>query len=241
MTPATKQREPHAVTPPYSIGFLLFPDLLQMDFTGPYGVLAAAPDAAIHLIWKETPPVRSSDRLLLTPTVSMRECPPLDVLCVPGGNGILPLLRDARTLEFLRQQAEGCRYVTSVCTGALVLGAAGLLIGRKATTHWQSHSLLEAFGAVPVRRRVARDGKLVTAAGVSAGIDMALTLAGLLWGDAVAQGIQLRMEYAPEPPYAAGAPESAPPELVAAQQAGNAARQEERARAVLEAAARMPR
>jgi len=228
------------MAPSYSIGFLLFPNLLQMDFTGPYGVLAAAPDADLHLIWKELVPVLSSDRLTLTPTVTMRDCPPLDVLCVPGGIGILPLVRDAQTLEFLRERAAGCRYVTSVCTGALVLGAAGLLIGRKATTHWLSHGLLEPFGAIPVRRRVVLDGKFVTAAGVSAGIDMALMLAGLLWGDAVAQGIQLNMEYAPEPPYG-GDPETALPDVVAARKAGSAARQEERKAAVLEAAARMPR
>ncbi len=225
------------MAPVYSIGFLLFPGLLQMDFTGPYGVLAASPDARIHLIWKDTSPIVSSDELLLTPTTAMHDCPPLDVVCVPGGSGVLPLLRDAETLDFLRQQAAGCRYVTSVCTGALVLGAAGLLKGYKATTHWQSHGLLELLGATPVRQRVVRDRNRITAAGVSAGIDMGLTLAGLLWGDAVAQGIQLNMEYAPEPPYAAGDPDTAPPEVTAAQKAKGAARQEERKAAVLEAAA----
>lgn len=222
---------------PLTIGFLLFPDLLQMDFTGPYGVLAAAPDARIHLIWKNKQPILSSDRLVLSPTTTMADCPPLDVICVPGGGGVLPLLRDEETLAFLRRQAAGCRYVTSVCTGALVLGAAGLLQGYKATTHWQSHDLLAPFGAVPVKQRVVIDGNRITAAGVSAGIDMALTLAGILWNDAVAQGIQLGMEYEPEPPYASGSPDTAPAQVLMALRARTELRQEQRKAGVMEAAA----
>ena len=226
---------------PLAIGFLLFPDLLQMDFTGPYGVFAAAPDARIHLVWKNTQPILSSDKLALTPTPTMAECPPLDVICVPGGGGVQPLLGDEETLAFLRCQAAGCRYVTSVCTGALVLGAAGLLQGYKATTHWQSHDLLAPLGATPVRQRVVMDRNRVTAAGVSSGIDMALFLAGILWGDAVAQGIQLSMEYEPEPPYASGSPETAPPQVLAALKARTELRQEQRKAAVMEAAGRLPK
>ncbi|MDR1709175.1 MAG: DJ-1/PfpI family protein [Candidatus Accumulibacter sp.] len=219
-----------------NIGFLLFPDVLQMDLTGPYGVLAAGPGARVCLVWKDARPVRSSDGLVLTPGETFAGCPPLDVICVPGGGGILPLLSDGETLAFLRARAESARFVCSVCTGALVLGAAGLLKGRRATTHWQSHELLRPFGAIPERARVVRDGNLLTAAGVSAGIDMALTLAGLLWGDDIARRIQLNMEYAPEPPYAAGTPESAPPQVVQTLTAQNADRLARRREAVLAAA-----
>jgi cyclohexyl-isocyanide hydratase len=222
---------------PLQIGFLVFPSMLQLDFTGPYGVLAAGPETAIHLVWKDTLSVTSSDGLRFTPTVSMADCPRLDVVCVPGGGGIQTLLGDAETLEFLRRQAAGCRYLCSVCTGALVLGAAGLLRGYRATTHWQSLDLLPLFGAVPQRRRVVLDRNRISAAGVSAGIDMALTLAGLLWGDATAQGIQLNMEYAPEPPYASGTPDSAPKEVTAALKTRTASRRAARREASQAAAA----
>lgn len=124
------------------------------------------------------------------------------------------LLRDSATLDFVRQQAAGARYVTSVCTGALVLGAAGLLRGKRATTHWGSHDLLAAFGAVPVRKRVVRDGNLLTGGGVTAGIDFALTLAAELAGQAAAEAIQLNLEYAPAPPFTAGTPDTAPPDVL---------------------------
>ena len=221
------------------IGFPLFPDLLQLDLTGPYGVLAAGPNVRIHLLWKDLNPIRSSDGLILLPTTTFEDCPPLDALCVPGGVGVLPLLGDDTVLSFLRHQAATCRFVTSVCTGALVLGAAGLLKGYRATTHWQSLDLLPLLGAVPERRRVVLDRNRLTAAGVSSGVDMALRLAGLLWGDRVAEEIQLGMEYAPEPPYRAGTPETAPPEAVAKAQAEAAERQRLRRIAVTEAARRL--
>jgi cyclohexyl-isocyanide hydratase len=221
------------------IGFLLFPGLLQLDCTGAYGVFAAAPGAEIHLIWKDTAPVVSSDKLVLTPTTRMADCPDLDVLCVPGGGGILPLLGDDSVLDFLRAKAATSRYVTSVCTGALVLGAAGLLRGYRATTHWQSWELLSVFGAFPEHKRVVVDRNRVTAAGVSSGIDMALTLAGMLWGDGVAQEIQLGMEYAPAPPYAAGDAANASPAVVAALRERNAKRQQERVDAAHAAAKRL--
>lgn len=221
------------------IGFVLFPGLLQLDLTGAYGVLAAGPGAEVHLIWKDTNPVLSSDKLLLTPTVSMADCPELDVLCVPGGGGVVPLMRDETVLDFLRAKAATARYVTSVCTGALVLGAAGLLSGYKATTHWMSWDLLAAFGAIPAHERVVVDRNRVTAAGVTSGIDMALALAGLLWGDVAAQEIQLQMEYAPCPPYAAGDPATAPANVVAALRERNDKRQQERAEAVRLAAEKL--
>lgn len=222
------------------IGFLIFPGMLQLDFTGAYGVLAAGPGAAVHTIWKDAGPVTSSDKLAFTPTATLAECPALDVLVIPGGGGVVPLMGDADILNFLRARAGTARYVCSVCTGALVLGAAGLLAGYAATTHWMSWNFLERFGAVPKRERVVVDRNRVTAAGVTSGIDMALCLAGMLWGDGIAQSIQLNMEYAPEPPYQAGDPETAPPEIVAAMLEKSAARQEERLAAVTRAAALLP-
>ncbi|MDR1777190.1 MAG: DJ-1/PfpI family protein [Desulfovibrio sp.] len=221
------------------IGFLLFPDMLQLDFTGPYAVLAAGPDVEIRTIWKDTQPVRSSDGLSFFPNSLLTDCPALDVLCVPGGGGVQALLNDVEVLAFLAAQAKTCRYLCSICTGALILGAAGLLEGYKATTHWQSLDILPLFGAEPQSRRVVMDGNRISAAGVSAGIDMALTLAGLLWGRATAQGIQLGMEYAPEPPYAAGSPASAPPDVVEAALSRTETRQAARRKAATEAAERL--
>jgi cyclohexyl-isocyanide hydratase len=205
-----------------AIGILVFPDVQQLDLTGPYEVLAALPGAAMHLVAAVPGPVRASSGLVLTPTTILAGCPPLDVVCVPGGAGIAALLGDAPTLDFLRRQAAGARYVTSVCTGALVLGAAGLLRGRRATTHWSVHDLLAEFGAIPVRARVVRDGNLFTGGGVTAGIDFALTLAAELAGRATAEGIQLAFEYAPDPPFDAGSPETAPPAVLAAVRAAAA-------------------
>lgn len=221
-----------------TIGFLIFPGMLQLDFTGPYGVLASGP-ATIHTVWKDTAPILSSDRLAFTPSTRMTDCPPLDVIVVPGGGGIISLLHDEAVLAFLRRQAATARYLTSVCTGSLVLGAAGLLKGKHATTHWLSVPFLKEFGAIPTARRVVRDGALFTAAGVTSGIDMALMLAGALWGDATAQAIQLQMEYAPEMPYGAGTPATAPDCIVDAVQGRNAARQAERLAAVRAAAEKL--
>ena len=167
---------------------------------------------------------------MLRPTTTYAECPQLDVLCVPGGAGINPLLHDAETLDFLRRQAGAARYVTSVCTGALVLGAAGLLHGKRATTHWASHDLLARYGAIPTEGRVVRDGNVFSGGGVTAGIDFALTLAAELEGDATAQGIQLLLEYAPEPPFEAGRPETAPPSVLDAVRTKGAAMRAERER-----------
>jgi len=202
------------------IGLLLFPRVQQLDLTGPYEVLASLPGTTMHLVAATLAPVASASGLVLAPTVSFADCPPLDVICVPGGVGVNALLTDAATLDFVRRQAEGARYVTSVCTGALVLGAAGLLRGRRATTHWASHDLLAAFGAIPVHARVVQDGNLLTGGGVTAGIDFGLTLVAELAGRAAAEAIQLALEYAPAPPFAAGAPETAPVAVVAAARAG---------------------
>jgi cyclohexyl-isocyanide hydratase len=148
--------------------------------------------------------------MILTPDVTYADCPALDVLCVPGGSGVGDLMEDEETLAFLREQAAGARYVTSVCTGSLVLGAAGLLRGKRATTHWAYRDLLPDLGAIPVHERVVRDGNLFTGGGITAGIDFALTLAAELVGEHEAQAIQLQMEYAPAPPFDSGDPARAP-------------------------------
>ena len=198
------------------IGILVFPGVQQLDLTGPYEVFASLPGAKVHMIWKDRTPINSATGLVLGPTMTFGECPALDVLCVPGGGGVNALLQDAEVLGFLRAQAARARYVTSVCTGSLVLGAAGLLKGRKATTHWLSHDLLQKFGAIPVHARVVRDGNLITAGGVTAGIDFGLAVVAELVGKDQAQAIQLALEYAPQPPFHAGTPDEAPAAVTAA-------------------------
>lgn len=192
------------------IGFVLFPGIQQLDLTGPYDVLASLPDVKVHLIWKDLMPVTASTGLVLKPTVTFDDCPALDVICIPGGSGVGPLMEDEKTLAFIKAQAAHARYVTSVCTGALVLGAAGLLKGKHATTHWAYHQLLAPLGAIPVKDRVVRDGNLLTGGGITAGIDFALTLAAELFDKDTAQLVQLQLEYAPAPPFASGCPETAP-------------------------------
>jgi cyclohexyl-isocyanide hydratase len=196
------------------IGFLLFPKVQQLDLTGPHDVFASLPDVTVHLVWKDLAPLKASSGLTLTPDTTFDSCPPLDVICIPGGAGVGDLMEDAQTLEFIRRQAGTARFVTSVCTGALVLGAAGLLRGRRATTHWAFHELLGPLGAIPVRERVVRDGNLVTGGGITAGIDFALTLASELVGKEEAQAVQLELEYAPAPPFDAGGPDTAPQSIV---------------------------
>jgi len=197
------------------VGILVFPKVQQLDLTGPFEVFASLPEAEVRLVWKRLEPIVSATGLVLTPDLTFAACPPLDVLCVPGGVGVNPLMEDEEVLGFLRRQAEGARYVTSVCTGALVLAAAGLLAGRRATTHWASHDFLVRLGAIPVRARVVADGKFVTGGGVTAGIDMALRVVGELLGRETAEAVQLNLEYAPEPPFTSGQPETAPAEVVA--------------------------
>jgi cyclohexyl-isocyanide hydratase len=196
------------------IGILLFPAMTQLDFTGPYEVFARLPDTAIHVVAKTAEPVRTERGLVFLPNVTCGACPPLDVLVVPGGPGQQHLMNDEAVLGFLREQAEYAKFVTSVCTGALVLGAAGLLRGYRATTHWLSLPLLPLFGAIPVDERVVVDRSRVTGGGVTAGIDFALRLAAILRGETVAREIQLQMEYRPDPPFDSGSPATAPREIV---------------------------
>jgi len=210
------------------IGLLVFPKVQQLDLTGPYDVFATMPGVTVHLVWKNLEPLQSSTGLALVPTATFDDCPDLDVICVPGGIGINALLEDAQTLAFIQRQAANAQYVTSVCTGALVLGAAGLLKGKRATTHWVSHGLLEKFGAIAVKERVVRDGNLMTGGGVTAGIDFALTLIAELFDAQKSQTIQLQLEYAPAPPFNAGRPESAPADVLAIASERAAAGLEER-------------
>lgn len=198
------------------IGFVLFPNLTQLDLTGPWEVFAKLPGATCHLLAPDLQPVKSSSAgLTILPTTTYADCPQLDVVCVPGGPGHLQAMEDKATLDFLTRQAPGCRYVTAVCTGALVLGAAGLLRGYRATTHWMSLERLTAFGAEPVSDRVVTDRNRVTGGGVTAGIDFGLALVAVLAGETVAREIQLQIEYEPQPPYG-GNPRTAAPETVAA-------------------------
>ena len=218
-------------------GMLVFPNLTQLDLTGPYEVLARLPDAETLLLWKTLEPVRSEHGLTILPTATFNSCPTLDLVFIPGGPGINPLLEDAEVFAFLRRAATEARYVVAVCTGSLVLGAAGLLRARRATSHWMSRDLLRSFGAEPVAERVVVDGKFFTGGGVTAGIDVALTVAAEIAGKDTAEAIQLGIEYDPAPPFASGSPEQANPAVVAAARARAEPRQRDRAERIARAAA----
>ena len=199
-----------------AIGSFIFERMDQIDFTGPFSVLSRLPQSELHVMALERAPIEDHKGLVLTPQITVAEAPLLDVLHVPGGPGQEALMHDERVLSMIRRHADEGRVVFSVCTGALLCGAAGVLRGRRATTHWSAFELLPYFGATPVNERVVVDGSLVSAAGVTAGIDGALRLAAMLRGEQVAQEIQLDIQYAPEPPFNAGSPQTAPDEVVAA-------------------------
>lgn len=195
---------------------LLLPDCTQLDLTGPAQVFARLPGAEVHLAWRDTEPVATDCGWSIVPTTTLADAPPADVLFVPGGEGVFDLLRDEEVLAFLRRQAAGARWVTSVCTGSFLLAAAGLLDGRRATTHWASLPLLAELGAVPVAERVVVDGNRVTGAGVTSGIDFAFELAARAVGEDVARRLQLLLEYDPQPPFDAGSPAAADPATISA-------------------------
>jgi cyclohexyl-isocyanide hydratase len=201
--------------PSCHIGFLLFPHVTQLDLTGPAQILGRVPGAQVHLLWKTRDPVVTDVGFTINPTTTFADCPPLDVLCVPGGFGIEFLLDDEETLGFLRRQGEGARYVTSVCNGALVLGAAGLLRGYRSACHWLWRDYLPRYGAIPVAERIVRDRNRMSGGGVTAGIDFGLALAAELAGEETARTLQLAFEYDPQPPFDCGSPETAGPERVA--------------------------
>src|SRR5262245_22990558 len=198
------------------IGMLIFPKLTQLDMTGPYEVLARLPNTKVHLVAHTLDPVTTDRGMQIVPTTTFTACPPLDVVMVPGGPGQQELMEDPAAIEFLQRQARDAKYVTSVCTGSLVLGAAGLLKGRRATTHWAAMDHLAPLGAVPVSERVVVDGNVITAAGVASGIDFALAVAAILEGEDVARQIQLHIEYDPAPPFDSGSPKTAAPAIVEA-------------------------
>ena len=222
---------------PLSIGMVMFPGLTQLDLTGAYEVLARMPDTRVHLVATTLDPVRSEWGLTISPDATFADAPTLDILCVPGGWGINECLDDEELLGFLRARGEHARYITSVCSGALLLGAAGLLRGYRATTHWLSLDLLPLLGAEAVRQRVVRDRNRITGAGVTAGIDFGLALAAELFGPATAQRIQLAIEYAPAPPFDSGSPDTAPDDIRDALRRDSREALDRR-RALVEAAAR---
>jgi cyclohexyl-isocyanide hydratase len=194
----------------FKVGFVIFPDLTQLDFTGPQQVLARLPDSAMHIVAKTLDPVPSDSGLSLMPTHTFADCPPLDLICVPGGYlGVMQAMADRDLIDFVQRQARTAKYVTSVCTGAFILGAAGLLKGRRAATHWGYAELLPLVGATHEKRRVVRDGNLITAGGVTSGIDFGLEVVADIAGEAVARSIQLSLEYDPNPPFASGHPDRA--------------------------------
>jgi cyclohexyl-isocyanide hydratase len=194
----------------FTTGFVIFPNLTQLDFTGPLQVLHRLPGATTHIVAKTRVPVPSDGPLTIPPTATFADCPPLDLLCVPGGFGVDQAMEDEETIAFVQREGARAKYVTSVCTGAFILGAAGLLRGKRATTHWAYHHFLPRVGAIPVKERVVRDGNTVTGGGVTAGVDFAFTMMNEIAGPAVAQAVQLGLEYDPKPPFEAGSPTRAP-------------------------------
>ena len=208
--------------PGFDVGFVIFPGITQLDFTGPFEVLSrlATPpavsvpskfaEARVHVLAKTMQPVLSDRGLAILPTGTFGDAPDLDLICVPGGAGVVEALDDFETVEFIRRQGSQAQYVTSVCVGAFLLGAAGLLKGRRAATHWAYVDLLPLVGARHEKGRIVRDGNVFTAGGVSSGIDFAFSIVSELAGPEVAEAIQLAIEYDPAPPFDAGHPDKAP-------------------------------
>ena len=199
-----------------NIGFVLFPNVTQLDFTGPLQILHRMPGAKTHIFAKTLDPVPSDCGLSLVPTGTFADAPPLDMILVPGGFGVVDAIGDEETMAFVREAGTAATYVTSVCTGAFILGTAGLLQGKKATTHWAYHHLLPLVGAVPNEGRCVRDGNVYTGGGVTAGIDFAFEIVKEISGQKAAEGIQLAVEYDPAPPVDAGHPSRANEQLLAA-------------------------
>jgi cyclohexyl-isocyanide hydratase len=224
---------------PLSIALVLFPNVTQLDLTGPLQVFSSVPGATLHLVWKRIEPVPTDSVLTLMPTMTFADCPQCDVICVPGGFGVDAIVNDEEVLAFLRRQAEGAKYITSVCTGSLALGAAGLLDGYRAATHWTARDCLAPLGAIPSTERVCIDRNRVTGGGVTAGIDFALTLVSIMADRKTAEAIQLRLEYNPAPPFNSGSPDTAPPDILALMKEKIAPAQARRAEAIHRAAARL--
>ncbi|WP_040500829.1 DJ-1/PfpI family protein [Henriciella marina] len=199
---------------PLSVAFLLFPNVTQLDLTGPAQVLSRLGNTTIHLVSRSLDPVPTDAGFSLLPTDTFAEVASADIICIPGGFGTVEVMQDAETLDWVRQVAREADWVTSVCTGSLVLGAAGLLKGYRATTHWASHEQLGFFGAIPTKQRIVLDRNRLTGGGVTSGIDFALALTSRIRGEEHAKFIQLSIEYDPHPPFDSGSPEKADPETV---------------------------
>jgi cyclohexyl-isocyanide hydratase len=203
-----------ASIPPIHIAFLLFPDVTQLDFTGPAQVLTRMGNVTIELVAKTLDPVMTDAGFTLQPTATFETAKPADILLVPGGFGVVPAMEDDATVEWVRKTGEAAEWVTAVCTGSLLLGAAGLLKGYRATTHWASHHNLAAFGAIPVKERYVFDRNRATGGGVTAGIDFGLALIAAIRGEDHAKFVQLSVEYDPHPPFNSGSPEKADPAIL---------------------------
>ncbi len=199
-----------------NVVFVLFPNVTQLDFTGPLQVLSRLPGAQVHLAASSMAPVSTDAVLTLNPTCTFDDCPPADILVIPGGFGVDEAICDKALMDFVRREGARAKYVGSVCTGAFVLGAAGLLGGKRATTHWAYHEELASLGVIAARERVVRDGNVFTGGGVTAGIDFAFTLMAEVAGEAVARAVQLGLEYDPAPPFDSGSPQNAGEETLAA-------------------------
>ena len=204
------------MTQPLHIAFLLFPDVTQLDLTAPVQVLSRLGHVRLDLVWKTRDPVMSDAGFAILPTATLAEVPRADILCVPGGLGINAVIADDAVMDWVASVGAAATWVTSVCTGSLILGAAGLLKGYRAGCHWSQRDLLPLFGAEPVAERVVVDRNRVTGGGVTAGIDFALTLTAMLRGEAHAKAVQLSLEYDPAPPFDSGTPDKADPAIVAA-------------------------
>lgn len=191
------------------IAFVLFPGVTQLDLTGPAQILSRLPGARVHLVWHSLDPVPTDAGFSILPNATFADLPAPDLLCVPGGMGIADVIDDDVALQWVRRAGAEAQWVTSVCTGALILGAAGLLEGYQATTHWAWHDKLSLFGAIPVKARSVIDRNRATGGGVTAGIDFALALVAKIAGDDIARTIQLALEYDPAPPFNAGSPDAA--------------------------------
>lgn len=200
--------------PQYNIGLVIFPKMTQLDITGPHQVFAFMPNASVHFLWKTLEPVTSDKGLTILPTTTFDNCPNLDVICVPGGPGQVDMMGDAEVLEFLQKQSQTAKFVTSVCTGSLILAAAGLLRGYRAGCHWAFRDQLALLGAEVATERVVVDRDRITGGGVTAGIDFGLTVASMLCGEEVGKTLQLLLQYDPQPPFNAGSPENAEAVLV---------------------------
>ena len=196
------------------IVFVAFPGLTQLDFTAPAQVFSRLPNATVDVVARTLAPIDTGCGFGVAPSKTFDSCPQADLLCVPGGFGVTEAIVDSALVDFVGKQAQSARYVTSVCTGALILGAAGLLKGRKATTHWAYTELLAELGATYTPGRVVVDGDLITGGGVTAGLDFALKVAAQVADERYAHALQLAFEYDPEPPFSGGHPERAPAELV---------------------------